>query len=440
MMPGLPPDLPWASLALLMLVKPAAVVLAALLVARLLPPRRAAAAARHLVWTLAVGALLLLPAAAVLLPRWEAGWIPAPATFAAPASVPRPAPPDAAASTSADPTDAPFGSPDGGAMEAPAEHPSSLPPLPGTVAVVYLAGLLAVLGWAMAGFVSVRRIARRAAAVTDAAWLGLLRDVAWELDVGRPIRLLQSASSPMPMTWGVRHPAILLPAAAEGWSEEQRRAVLRHEVAHVARRDCLTQAAAAAACVLYWFHPAAWYAARQLRVERELACDDRVLGAGTGARAYAGHLLEVARSFRAPRLVTPATVSMARPSQLEGRMLAVLDSGRRRRPLPRAVAGGAALAALAAVLPLAALAPAQRGDAAPPAGIAGADTAAADPGIPPLPEGPPVEAIVQAVFGETLELRLAAKSEVRITGWDRDAVQVRSWGRAEGDAEGRITL
>jgi len=78
------------------------------------------------------------------------------------------------------------------------------------------------------------------------------------------------------------------------------------------------------ACALYWPHPGVWMVARRLRIERELACDDRVLTAGTQPRDYAGHLLEIAYSLgggRAPALA----VTMARPRQLEGRMLAVLD-------------------------------------------------------------------------------------------------------------------
>ena len=100
-------------------------------------------------------------------------------------------------------------------------------------------------------------------------------------------------------------------------------------MAHVARRDCLTQMLASVACAVYWCHPAVWWIASRLRIERELACDDRVIAAGTDARDYAGHLLEIAYAFgrrRAPALV----VSMARPRQLEGRMLAALDDDRNR--------------------------------------------------------------------------------------------------------------
>jgi hypothetical protein len=82
------------------------------------------------------------------------------------------------------------------------------------------------------------------------------------------------------------------PATADAWPEDRRRAVLAHELAHVKRFDCLTQALAQLACILFWWHPAVWYAARRLRVERERACDDLVLGAGARAvglrRAPAG--------------------------------------------------------------------------------------------------------------------------------------------------------
>ena len=50
----------------------------------------------------------------------------------------------------------------------------------------------------------------------------------------------------MPMAFGIRHGAILIPAVADTWSEDRRRAVLLHELAHVTRHDCLTQMMAAA--------------------------------------------------------------------------------------------------------------------------------------------------------------------------------------------------
>ncbi len=139
------------------------------------------------------------------------------------------------------------------------------------------------------------------------------------------------------MAWGLLRPAVVLPEDAEGWSVEQRRAVLTHELGHVKRHDCLTQALAQVACAVYWFHPLAWVAAWRLRVERERACDDLVLRAGASGPDYADHLLQLARGARAA--AGPAwALAMARPSQLEGRLLAILDPSLDRRG-PTRVAG-----------------------------------------------------------------------------------------------------
>ena len=38
-------------------------------------------------------------------------------------------------------------------------------------------------------------------------------------------------------------PVVVLPASADEWTEDRRRAVLLHELSHVAQRDCLAQIA-----------------------------------------------------------------------------------------------------------------------------------------------------------------------------------------------------
>src|SRR5205085_2984594 len=101
-----------------------------------------------------------------------------------------------------------------------------------------------------------------------------------EVRLSGSVELRIARGPAMPMTWGTLAPKILLPAEAHLWSPERRRLVLLHELAHVARRDSLSRSAAALVCVLYWFHPGVWLAARQLRLEQEYAADDRVLKAG----------------------------------------------------------------------------------------------------------------------------------------------------------------
>ncbi len=132
------------------------------------------------------------------------------------------------------------------------------------------------------------------------------------------------------MTWGWRRPIVLLPPDAEHWSTERRLLVLRHELVHVKRGDYVTQLLGQGAVALYWFHPLVWFAARRLRIERERACDDAVLTLGTRASTYATHLLAIASSIHANPIGAATSIPMARRSQLEGRLMAILDPHIRR--------------------------------------------------------------------------------------------------------------
>ena len=108
---------------------------------------------------------------------------------------------------------------------------------------------------------------------------------------------------------------------------------------------------------LLWFHPLAWMARRAVRRERERACDDLVLVAGTDAPEYATHLLDVARAAQGQpsRLVISGSVAMAHVSELEGRLMAILDTARARHALTARTLATITLVTLAVVAPMSAL-------------------------------------------------------------------------------------
>jgi TonB family protein len=165
------------------------------------------------------------------------------------------------------------------------------------------------------------------------------------------------------MSFGALRPAVFLPADAHGWSEDRRRVVMLHELAHVSRGDLATHLLARTAVSLFWWNPLAWIAWREFVKERERAADDLVLTAGEPATAYASHLLEIARSMQGAPSLAWAALAMARPSQLEGRLRAILDSRiNRKSPGPRS-ALAAALLAVALVAPFAALQAQEKPDA-----------------------------------------------------------------------------
>lgn len=327
------------------IVAKATVLLALALVVQRLMRNRSSAATRHIVLTLAVVAVLVLPAASLVAPEWGLMRRKAVDTRLEPAAAPH----DSLATSTGDggaalTTDGRLQRVNGIAVQAPgARTVPAFGPL--MFLALYAVGVAAMLAHFVVQRVKAGRFLRSTDVVADPEWRHLFARCADGIGVRRHVRLLRSREQNVPMAIGSRNPAIVIPAVAETWSEDRRQAVLLHELSHVARHDCLTEVVIAASCAVFWFHPAMWWVARQIRIERELACDDRVIAAGAGGRDYAGHLLEIAYSTGGRRSFALA-VGMARRSQLEGRLLAAIDESRNRQAPTRRVFLGVVVAAV----------------------------------------------------------------------------------------------
>ena len=308
--------------------------------------RRSSAAARHLVWSLAIIGLLALPILSGTLPGWQIlpPWLDVPSETAParppmPVPAPSPAADDGSASSGViaeapNPwvgTEDGFGGPDNPPTMTDEQRAASAavvtaPPLasvaplapltgptqgntsPKTEArdrpgrqqlwvwlpFVWAAGVVGVLGWVGAGLLNLWWLRRSCEPITDNAWAALLARVSDELNVRSSVSLLQCKHRAMPMVWGVFRPRLLLPAEAYDWPAPRRHAVLLHELAHVKRRDSLVQLITRLACALYSFNPLVWIAAGRMVTERERACDDLVLSAGSSACDYAEQILQIA--------------------------------------------------------------------------------------------------------------------------------------------------
>jgi HEAT repeat protein/beta-lactamase regulating signal transducer with metallopeptidase domain len=203
----------------------------------------------------------------------------------------------------------------------------------------------------LAGTAMVWWLARSGERIQDGEWTAAADRISRTFDAPSA-RLIRTRWSEMPMTWGFIRPVVLLPADCDEWPAERRDVVLRHELAHVARRDVATLALAQLACAVHWFNPLAWLALHQLRAEAERCCDDAVLSTGTRASAYAGHLLEMVRIIGRARVPAAVALPMAQRSTFEGRLLAILEPGVERGSPTRArtaLTMGGLLAVVAAV-------------------------------------------------------------------------------------------
>ena len=381
----------------------------------------ASAAMRHQIWLCAIAGLFLLPVLALSIPALPVAVLPEAAAPTAAPVIPAATVPAVAASA----------------------QPESL--LPDVLLAIYLAVAGGMLLWLLS---AQRELARlwRSATPADAAWIDLLSRCAADLGLRDRVELRLAPGPIMPMTWGTRVPKIILPAEARAWTPARRRFVLLHELGHVRRRDSLTQAAAAIARTLWWFHPGAWFAARQLRLEQELAADDLALGAGAPPDGYARNLLELACAFCLP---APA---MARRSQLEQRLVAIVRPSSRRASGPGFGAFAASCVLVATWLSATAI-PVERVTATP---LAGAIAASAENAVSldgPAEAAPIRSAMSQAMRAATAApVRRAAPAE-RPSGsaygralarYDREKaaydVSLETYGRKLRDYEGRFNI
>jgi beta-lactamase regulating signal transducer with metallopeptidase domain len=375
--------------ALVTAAKASLVMSAAFLITRMMRSRPAAE--RHLVWMLASVCVLVLPLLTLSLPAWRFGlysdWLSErlhargewKVTYE-PARAPHPqgdgieivvAPrasasagsvivvPPAVSAPVIEVTPRPDPAPSSGpAPLAPARAPaptrSSLWPI---VAAIWLVGALLSASRLLRGVVRVRRLTRTARPLLDPVLLVRAHGIAAHMGIGRAVRYLEGDEYEMPLTFGIVRPTLLLPASAPRWSAARQDAVLRHELAHIRRRDSLAQLIAELGCALYWFNPLMWWAAREMCVEREHACDDVVLASGSRASDYAAELLDIARTLRAQRATALAAIAMARPTDLRARLTALLDPRPRRDRTAPGLLVPAWLGTFALVIPLSTLAP-----------------------------------------------------------------------------------
>jgi beta-lactamase regulating signal transducer with metallopeptidase domain len=206
------------------------------------------------------------------------------------------------------------------------------------ILLVWILGVVLVMGRFLVGKVTVRHLVSRATELTGASWSGLSSELSQELRLKRGARLLRSHESVMPMTCGGLSAVVLLPNEADRWPADRRRVVVLHELIHIKRRDLQAQAIAQVVCALYWFNPLVWWAVDRLRREQEWACDEHVVASGVAASDYAMHLFEIARKFNADALSAVATTAMARPSQLHERLCAILKPAHERYRSGRVIA------------------------------------------------------------------------------------------------------
>jgi beta-lactamase regulating signal transducer with metallopeptidase domain len=212
------------------------------------------------------------------------------------------------------------------AGQSPTAH--GAPPLSVLLMAVWLSGGL--LFWAMIAsrYTMVRHIIGSARLLEAGPVRVVLEQIARELKLHRVPDLLVTETLTVPFLFGVARPRIVLPEALlAGMSDVERRTVLTHELVHWKRRDTWIGWLQVVAQSLFWFHPFLWWAGRQLRHERECACDETVLRLGhVTPRRYGESILHVLTESRARSLASGSLVGVFEPgAKLHSRLEEIMN-------------------------------------------------------------------------------------------------------------------
>jgi beta-lactamase regulating signal transducer with metallopeptidase domain len=294
-------------------------------------------------------ALLALPAAILLLPKWAplpAEWFAAaaPAALAASdlATTGGPAADLAAPAATSVPV----------VVDAGGSPPVVLASLGDIAPFLYAIPLILLVGVMLLAVVRLFAMRGRAEVLVQPSWLSALAEAQRRMGFKHGTALLVSEELRSPISWGVLRPTIVLsPKAVRATGEAE--AIIAHELAHVARLDWAKLLGARVACAVFWFNPFVWILARESHQLREEAADDAVLMADIDGPDYATLLVSAARHDNKAALLAAHGVAPAK-SSLKRRITRVLDGSLKRGPASGGWMLGSFLLLVGLTVPLAA--------------------------------------------------------------------------------------
>ncbi len=144
---------------------------------------------------------------------------------------------------------------------------------------LWMAGIAAMTGLTLLSVLRFHGIKRSALPLQSPVLRRLYQDCLLEMGIPRPLPIYSTAFLTTPVIAGLFRPCIYLPIhVISDCPPRDIRYMLLHELSHYRRRDYVVNCLMHMVRILYWFNPAVWYALREMKTDREIACDAHVLG------------------------------------------------------------------------------------------------------------------------------------------------------------------
>ena len=147
--------------------------------------------------------------------------------------------------------------------------------LPAIFMGIWIVGIVVFTGFAIFGNRNLRLVKESMKPVEDAEILSSFAHFKTELGIKKNILLGTSILVKTPLTVGIFKTRIILPAGKTSMSDV--RYALMHELTHCKHRDIAVNGIMCLFQILHWFNPLVYLIFKQMRLDREIACDTSVL-------------------------------------------------------------------------------------------------------------------------------------------------------------------
>ncbi len=143
---------------------------------------------------------------------------------------------------------------------------------------IWIIGILAMIVLIIKSSLRLRAIEKSALPLQNPKVRRLYHNCLGEMHIAKDLPIYSTAFLKSPIIVGFLKPRIYLPIhLISDYNESDLRYMLLHELQHYKHKDVLSSYLMNLAGVLYWFNPLVWYALKEMRNDREIACDTSVL-------------------------------------------------------------------------------------------------------------------------------------------------------------------
>ncbi len=190
--------------------------------------------------------------------------------------------------------------------------------------LLWLTGAIVLFAYFTVIYFSVKRKAKRLPRCKDAGILQIYSECRRDAGVKSDCIDLRIGGN-TPMTFGVFRPVLMIP---EGYTKDELKLVLLHELCHLKHRDALINFLCCTLLCVYWYNPVLWYCFFTVRKDVEVLRDEEVIQMTGERKQYAKTLLKTA--MKENRILIAATAMQNGEKEVSRRIRHIANFNRPR--------------------------------------------------------------------------------------------------------------